>query len=78
VDELNYELNTQGTGDNSSTIQVQGGEVSYYELRTMIVSEIQKLETMFDQLSAEIDTKYVTHEELQKALEALAAPAGDT
>lgn len=59
VDQLNNELPTLATGDSSaqttgtkstSTYEVQGGELSYYELRSLIVQELQKVETMLEDL----------------------------
>lgn len=59
VDNLNYALPNLGTGGSTastSTTQVQGGELSYYELRSLIIQEIQKLDTMFEQLSQKVET----------------------
>ena len=59
VDNLNYALPNLGTGGSTastSTTQVQGGELSYYELRSLIIQEIQKLDTMFEQLSQNVET----------------------
>ena len=60
VDQLNYALPTIGTGEaekqtestqaSSKTYEVQGGEVSYYELRSLIVQELQKVENLIDQI----------------------------
>ena len=60
VDQLNYALPTIGTGGetktdttqsaSSKTYEVQGGEVSYYELRSLIVQELQKVENLIDQI----------------------------
>lgn len=61
VDQLNYALPTIGTGNgekqtestkstSSKTYEVQGGEVSYYELRSLIVQEIQKVERLIDEI----------------------------
>ena len=58
VDQLNYAL-PLGSGDgtkqtedtkNTQTYQVQGGEVSYYELRSLIVQELQKVENLIDEI----------------------------
>lgn len=71
VDQLNNELPNLGTGDGSTqsteakstqTFEVQGGEVSYYELRSLIVQELQKVERMIEDLeqakeSGEFDGK---------------------
>lgn len=59
VDQLNNELPNLGTGDGATqsteakstqTYEVQGGEVSYYELRSLIVQELQKVERMIEDL----------------------------
>lgn len=68
VDQLNYALPTIGTGggssDGSSTYDVQGVEMSYYELRSLVMQEIQEVEKLLDNLEA-----YVTVGELTEALE---------
>lgn len=55
VEQLNYALPTLGTGEgktqstettSTGTYEVQGGEVSYYELRSLIVQELQKVENL--------------------------------
>lgn len=59
VDQLNYALTTIGSGegkgqstDNSptGTYEVQGAEVSYYEFRSLIVQELQKVENLIKQI----------------------------
>ena len=59
VDQLNYALPTIGTGEkqtestqsaSTKTYEVQGGEVSYYELRSLIVQELQKVEDLIDEI----------------------------
>lgn len=59
VDQLNYALPNIGTGEkqtdstqatSSKTYEVQGGEVSYYELRSLIVQELQKVENLIDEI----------------------------
>lgn len=59
VEQLNYALPTLGTADGStqttdtqskSTYEVQGGELSYYELRSLIIQELQKVESMIEDL----------------------------
>ena len=57
VEQLNYALpSMSGT---SQTIEVQGAEISYYELRTLIVQSLQNMETKFDELAAKIESEYV-------------------
>ena len=61
VEQLNYALPNLGSGNgatqtaSTSTYEVQGGELSYYELRSLIIQELQKLDTMFDELSVKVD-----------------------
>ena len=59
VNQLNNELPNLGTGAGSTqttetksaqSYEVQGGEVSYYELRSLIVQELQKVERMIAEL----------------------------
>lgn len=59
VDQLNYALPTIGTGEkqtestesaSSKTYEVQGGDVSYYEFRSLIVQELQKVEDLIDEI----------------------------
>ena len=62
VEQLNYALSTLGSGDgtgqptdtkdtkSTGTYEVQGGEVSYYELRSLIVQELQKVENFIEEL----------------------------
>lgn len=57
VEQLNYALpSASGT---SETIAVQGAEISYYELRTLIVQSLQDVEREFDKLSAKMTSEYV-------------------
>ncbi len=55
VEQLNNELPNIGTGDGvtqsaetnqSQTYSVQGGELSYYELRSLVIQELQKVERL--------------------------------
>ena len=61
VDQLNYALPTLGTGEgetqaastqtaSTKTYEVQGGDVSYYEFRSLIVQELQKVEDLIDEI----------------------------
>lgn len=60
VADLNYALPTLGTGDGATqpasdqTYDVQGAEISYYELRSLIVNDLQQLNKKFDQLSQKV------------------------
>ena len=57
VEQLNYAL--PSTGGTSQTIDVQGTEISYYDLRTLIVQNLQNMERDFDKLSAKMEAEYV-------------------
>lgn len=57
VDQLNYA--NFSSGDSSQTYQVQGAELSYYELKSLILQEIQEVETLFAQLSAKMQSEYL-------------------
>jgi hypothetical protein len=62
VEQLNYALPTIGTVDGESkqqsatpsTIEVQGSNMSYYELRSLIIHDLQQLDTKFQQLSQKV------------------------
>ena len=60
VEQLNYALPNLGTGKSEQTASVQGGELSYYDLRSLIVQELQRVEDLFDQLSKEFDANVKT------------------
>jgi len=58
VDQLNYAL-PLGSGDGKTqteekkttqTYEVQGGEMSYYDLRSLIIQELDKVERLIDQI----------------------------
>ena len=73
VDQLNYALPSLGTGDDSaqapSSFEVQGGEISYYELRSLIIQEMQEVERLFEQLSKKMQAEYVSNNELHQAVD---------
>lgn len=79
VEELNYALpllgEGDGTGSTTSSYEVQGEDVSYYELRSLIIQELQEVEAMFDQLSAKMQSEYVSDEELPQAIDIALAQA---
>ena len=61
VDDLNYALSLSGTSGSGQTYEVQGGEISYYELKSLIMRETQAISSMLDD--------YVSKTELGVALE---------
>ena len=68
VEQLNYALQTLGTGDgngqSAGTYEVQGGELSYYELRSLIIQEIEDIGVLFEKLSLEMKNEYVRSDEV--------------
>lgn len=62
VEQLNYVFSTLSgevaetnqQAETPSTVEVQGGEISYYELRSMIIRDLQQLDTRFEELSKKI------------------------
>lgn len=55
VDQLNYALPTLGS--SGATYQVQGEEMSYYDLRSLIIQQLQEVQKAVDDLSK----KFVTN-----------------
>jgi flagellar hook protein FlgE len=51
VDQLNYALPNAGDGASAKTYEVQGEEMSYFELRSLIIQEMQNLDALFNKLS---------------------------
>lgn len=67
VDQLNYALPTLGTGSgqtqagtaagtSSKTYQVQGDDLSYYELRSLIAQELDKVEVLIDEIEKKVES----------------------
>lgn len=67
VEQLNYALPTIST-DSAQTVNVQGQDVSYYELRSLIIQELQEVEKLFDKLSQKMQSEYVSDAELPQAI----------
>ena len=77
VEQLNYTLSSAGGGNASaqstSSYEVQGGEMSYYDLRSLIIQELHEVERLFDQLSSKMQSEYVSDAEVPQIVnEALA------
>lgn len=68
VDQLNYAMPNASSG-SGQTVQVQGEEVSYYELRSMIIKAINEIDQKFEKLSDKMQSEYVKDEEMAKAIE---------
>lgn len=58
VDQLNYALPTLGTDQSSGAYEVQGGELSYYELRSLIISTTSELHDQYEKLYKRLETDY--------------------
>lgn len=67
VDQLNYAM-PNASGGSGQTVQVQGEEVSYYELRSMIIKAINEIDQKFAKLSDKMQSDYVSDEELPQAI----------
>lgn len=59
VDQLNYAPSSGGS-ESSQTYQAQGAEISYYELRSLIMHDLQQMEKKFEQLSMKMESGYVS------------------
>ena len=57
VDQLNYALPSMDGA--SQSIEVQGSEISYYELRSLIMQNLDKIEAEFEKLSQKMTSEYV-------------------
>ena len=69
VEQLNYALPNLGSGGGTvQTAEVQGGELSYYELRTLIIQQLQEVDKLFDDLSDKMLSEYVSNEKLPQAI----------
>ena len=70
VEQLNYALPTIGSGGissqtaSSNSKDKQGSDLSYYELRSLIIQQIQEIETMFDKFSQKMQSEYVRIDEI--------------
>lgn len=70
VEQLNYAFGTgEGATQATSSYDVQGGEMSYYELRSLIIQELQEVEKLFEKLELKMTSEYVKDEELPTAIE---------
>ena len=76
VDQLNYAM-PNASGGSGQTVQVQGEEVSYYELRSMIIKAINEIDQKFAKLSDKMQSEYVKDEELAEAVEEAMAQVGN-
>lgn len=72
VEQLNYTIGTSdGTSQSSapSTTVGQGSDMSYYELRSLIINDLQQLDNKFEQLSKKVfeDVETAVTTSLQEA-----------
>ena len=58
VDQLNYAL-PSAESSTTQTVQAQGTEISYYELRSLIMQNLDSIETEFEKLSQKMVSEYV-------------------
>ncbi len=58
VDQLNYAI-PSADSSSTQTYQAQGAEISYYELRSLIIQGVQQMETDFEKLSQKMTSEYV-------------------
>jgi hypothetical protein len=60
VEHLNYALPSMDQGSTATqSYAVQGADMSYYDLRSLILHELHEVQTTFEQLSARFETDYV-------------------
>ncbi len=78
VEQLNYAVPSSGGDASSQTYEVQGQEVSYYELQSLIIQELQQVKDLFDQLSSKMQSEYVKDDELDKKLDAALTDAKES
>lgn len=71
VDQLNYAL--PNLGGSTQTYEVQGAEVSYYELRSLIISTTGELRDQYEKLYHRLETDYTSKEDFNASAEAVAA-----
>ena len=76
VDQLNFAI-PNASGGSGQTIEVQGEQVSYYELRSMILKAINEIDQKFAKLSDKMQSEYVKDEELAEAVEEAMAQVGN-
>lgn len=74
VDQLNYALSSTSEG-SAQTYEVQGGEMSYYDLRSLIVQQLQEARDMLGQLSQKYESEFIKDDELPKIIEDVLAQA---
>ena len=58
VDQLNYAL-PSAESSSTQTVQAQGAEISYYELRSLIMQNLDKIDAEFEKLSQKMVSDYV-------------------
>ena len=69
VDELNYALPT--LGGSTQTYDVQGAEVSYYELRSLIISTTGELRDQYEKLYQRLESDYTSKKEFNESAAAV-------
>lgn len=70
VEQLNNSLPNLGTGEAVSKPEASQSEnLSYAELRSFVIQELQAIENSFEELSKKVQSEYVSEEELPKVIE---------
>ena len=71
VDQLNYAL--PNLGGSTQTYEVQGEEVSYYELRSLIISTTGELRDQYEKLYQRLESDYTSKKEFNEMANAVDA-----
>lgn len=70
VEQLNNSLPNLGTEEAASQPAASQSEnLSYVELRSFVIQELQAIENSFEELSIKVQSEYVSEEELPKVIE---------
>ena len=70
VDQLNYALPNLGV--STQTYEVQGEEMSYYELRSLLISTTGELRDLYEKLYQRLEAEYTSKKEFNENAEAVA------
>ncbi len=70
VEQLYNSLPNRGTGEAvSQPAASQSENLSYVELRSFVIQELQAIENSFEELSKKVQSEYVSEDELPKVIE---------
>ena len=66
VEQLNWALSSLGTGEGTAqgggSVEVQGSDISYYELRSLIIQQTQDAQRLINELSERLANSYLPKE----------------